>query len=72
MAEKQSKIDVSSWQTHFMSFFCDSDSVDLEFGLQIADSFRTEFRLYSTSCPQELENAGEWNDHAGKVGRNLE
>ena len=35
MAEKQSKIDTPSWQTHFISFFCDLDSVDLEFGLQI-------------------------------------
>ena len=35
MAEKQSKIDVPVGQTHFMSFFCHSDSVDLEFGLQI-------------------------------------
>ena len=35
MAETQPRIDVPSWQTHFMSFFCDLDSVDLEFGLQI-------------------------------------
>ena len=35
MAEKQSKIDAPSWQTPFMSFFCDLDSVDLGFGLQV-------------------------------------
>ena len=56
MAEKQSKIDVPSWETHFMSFFRDLNSVDLEFGFQIGIALKRNWEgctLYSESCPQQ-------------------